>query len=78
MVSWQCNDGIKSVVMGLLFSGVSGYVFNYSDIGGYCMVDFFFIWYWCIEEFLLWWMEFNVFFVVFCFYEVRVLCNYYF
>ncbi|KAJ1425937.1 Alpha-glucosidase yihQ [Sesbania bispinosa] len=28
MVSWQTNDGIKSSVVGLLSSGISGYAFN--------------------------------------------------
>ncbi|KAI7990402.1 Sulfoquinovosidase [Camellia lanceoleosa] len=39
MVSWQANDGIKSSVVGLLSSGISGYAFNHSDIGGYCAVN---------------------------------------
>ncbi|KAI3711049.1 hypothetical protein L2E82_40853 [Cichorium intybus] len=39
MVSWQVNDGIKSGVVGLLSSGLCGYAFNHSDIGGYCAIN---------------------------------------
>ena len=35
MVSWDRNDGIKSAVTGMLSSGISGFAFNHSDIGGY-------------------------------------------
>ncbi|KAK4744726.1 hypothetical protein SAY87_011038 [Trapa incisa] len=59
MVSWQANDGIKSAVVGLLSSGLSGYAFNHSDIGGYCAVSFPLIRYQRSEELLLRWMELN-------------------
>lgn len=75
MVSWQRNDGIKSAVTGLLSSGVSGYAFNHSDIGGYCTVDLPFIRYRRTEELLLRWMELNAFSVVFRSHEVRASCN---
>ncbi|XP_024019631.1 uncharacterized protein LOC21386703 [Morus notabilis] len=65
MVSWQTNDGIKSAVVGLLSSGLSGYAFNHSDIGGYCAVNFPFIKYHRSEELLLRWMELNAFTTVF-------------
>ncbi|PON48652.1 Glycoside hydrolase [Trema orientale] len=65
MVSWQTNDGIKSSVVGLLSSGISGYAFNHSDIGGYCAVNFPFIKYRRSEELLLRWMELNAFTTVF-------------
>ncbi|WJZ93799.1 hypothetical protein VitviT2T_012710 [Vitis vinifera] len=65
MVSWQANDGIKSAVVGLLSSGISGYAFNHSDIGGYCAVNLPVIKYRRSEELLLRWMEVNAFTVVF-------------
>lgn len=34
-VTWGRHDGIKSAVVGLVSSGVSGYSLNHSDIGGY-------------------------------------------
>ncbi|KAK0596786.1 hypothetical protein LWI29_019092 [Acer saccharum] len=65
MVSWQANDGIKSSVVGLLSSGLSGYAFNHSDIGGYCAVNLPVIKYQRSEELLLRWMELNAFTSVF-------------
>ncbi|KAG9454902.1 hypothetical protein H6P81_007806 [Aristolochia fimbriata] len=65
MVSWQKNDGIKSAVVGLLSSGLSGYAFNHSDIGGYCSVSVPFIRYQRDEELLLRWIELNAFNTVF-------------
>ncbi|KAJ8760093.1 hypothetical protein K2173_010949 [Erythroxylum novogranatense] len=65
MVSWQTNDGIKSAVVGLLSSGLSGYALNHSDIGGYCAVDLPFIRYHRSEELLMRWMELNAFTTVF-------------
>ncbi|PIN21502.1 Alpha-glucosidase [Handroanthus impetiginosus] len=65
MVSWQANDGIKSAVVGLLSSGLSGYAFNHSDIGGYCAVNLPFFKYQRTEELLLRWMELNAFTTVF-------------
>ncbi|XP_004303593.1 PREDICTED: putative alpha-xylosidase 2 [Fragaria vesca subsp. vesca] len=65
MVSWQIHDGIKSAVVGLLSSGMSGYAFNHSDIGGYCAVNLPFIKYQRSEELLLRWMELNAFTTVF-------------
>ncbi|KAK6942168.1 Glycoside hydrolase family 31, partial [Dillenia turbinata] len=65
MVSWQANDGIKSSVVGLLSSGLSGYAFNHSDIGGYCAVSLPLLKYHRSEELLLRWMELNAFTTVF-------------
>lgn len=65
MVSWQVNDGIKSTVVGLLSSGLSGYAFNHSDIGGYCAVSLPLIRYHRSEELLLRWMELNAFTTIF-------------
>ena len=70
MVSWQANDGIKSAVVGLLSSGISGYAFNHSDIGGYCAVKLPFFKYQRSEELLLRWMELNAFTTVFRTHEV--------
>ncbi|KAK9671199.1 hypothetical protein RND81_12G013000 [Saponaria officinalis] len=65
MVSWQKNDGIKSSVVGLLSSGISGYALNHSDIGGYCSVDLPLIKYHRSDELLMRWMELNSFTTVF-------------
>uniref|UniRef100_A0A803MJ63 Alpha-glucosidase n=1 Tax=Chenopodium quinoa TaxID=63459 RepID=A0A803MJ63_CHEQI len=65
MVSWQANDGIKSAVVGLLSSGISGYALNHSDIGGYCAVNLPLIKYHRSEELLFRWMEFSAFTTVF-------------
>ncbi|XXG52757.1 hypothetical protein AAC387_Pa03g0989 [Persea americana] len=65
MVSWQNNDGIKSAVVGLLSSGLSGFAFNHSDIGGYCAVNLPIVRYQRSEELLLRWMELNAFNTVF-------------
>ncbi|GER51900.1 alpha-glucosidase-like [Striga asiatica] len=67
MVSWQANDGIKSSVLGLLSSRLSGYAFNHSDIGGYCSMSLlpFFTKYKRSEELLIRWMELNAFTTVF-------------
>ncbi|XP_021908714.1 uncharacterized protein LOC110822807 [Carica papaya] len=76
MVSWQANDGIKSAVVGLLSSGLSGYAFNHSDIGGYCSVNLPIIKYQRSEELLLRWMELNAFTSVFRTHEGnRPTCN---
>lgn len=38
LVTWDAHDGLKTAVTGLLSSGISGYAFNHSDIGGYTTV----------------------------------------
>eukprot|EP00930_Biecheleria_cincta_P085615 TRINITY_DN749_c0_g1_i1.p1 TRINITY_DN749_c0_g1~~TRINITY_DN749_c0_g1_i1.p1 ORF type:complete len:804 (+),score=100.83 TRINITY_DN749_c0_g1_i1:67-2412(+) len=35
LTSWRQEDGIKSVVVGLMSSGLSGMSYNHADIGGY-------------------------------------------
>jgi alpha-glucosidase len=40
MVDWGKNDGLPSALVGLLSSGLSGFAFNHSDIGGYATIDF--------------------------------------
>lgn len=73
MVSWQTNDGIKSSVVGLLSSGISGYALNHSDIGGYCSVNIPFFKYTRSEELLIRWMELNAFTTIFRTHEVSYI-----
>lgn len=77
MVSWQANDGIKSSVVGLLSSGLCGYAFNHSDIGGYCAVNLPFFKYKRDEELLLRWMELNAFTTIFRTHEVSYMASIY-
>ena len=70
MTSWQRNDGIKSAIVGLLSSCLSGFSLNHSDIGGYCAVDLPFSPYRRSEEVLLRWMEMNSFTTIFRTHEV--------
>ncbi len=35
LISWDANDGLKSVVTGALSSGLTGHAITHSDIGGY-------------------------------------------
>jgi alpha-glucosidase len=39
LVGWDDRDGIKTAVTGLLSSGVSGFAFNHSDLGGYTTIS---------------------------------------
>jgi alpha-glucosidase (family GH31 glycosyl hydrolase) len=61
MVSWDRNDGIKSAVTGLLSSGLSGFSFNHSDIGGYTTINNPIMNYHRSKELLLRWMELSAF-----------------
>jgi alpha-glucosidase len=61
MVSWDRNDGIKSAVTGLLSSGLSGFSFNHSDIGGYTTINNPVMNYHRSKELLMRWMELNAF-----------------
>ena len=65
LVSWDEHDGIKTAVTGLLSSGLSGYAFNHSDIGGYTTISNPLRDYHRSEELLLRWMELNAFTTVF-------------
>jgi alpha-glucosidase len=65
LVSWDEHDGIKSAVTGLLSSGLSGYAFEHSDIGGYTAIDNFVLRYHRSEELLKRWAELAAFTVVF-------------
>ncbi len=40
LLDWGKNDGIKSAVVGLLSSGISGFSINHSDIGGYTNISY--------------------------------------
>jgi len=64
-VSWDEHDGIKSAVTGLLSSGLSGYAFQHSDIGGYTAIDNPLIRYHRSKELLMRWTELGAFTVVF-------------
>lgn len=61
LVSWDANDGIKTAVIGLLSSGMSGFSFNHSDIGGYTTITNPLMNYHRSKELLLRWMELNAF-----------------
>lgn len=39
LVTWDAHDGIKTAVTGLLSSGLSGFSYNHSDIGGYTTIN---------------------------------------
>jgi sulfoquinovosidase len=65
MVTWDQYDGIKSAVTGLLSSGMSGFAFNHSDIGGYTAITLPVFPYVRDKELLLRWMELNAFSVIF-------------
>jgi alpha-glucosidase len=64
-VSWDKHDGIKSAVTGLLSSGLSGYAFEHSDIGGYTAIDSPLLEYHRSKELLMRWIELGAFTVVF-------------
>ncbi|NDJ84838.1 MAG: alpha-glucosidase [Chloroflexi bacterium] len=65
LVDWHEHDGIKTAVVGLLTSGLSGYSFNHSDIGGYTTITHPVMDIHRSEELLLRWMELNAFTSVF-------------
>ena len=61
LVSWDNFDGIKTAVTGLLSSGMSGFSFNHSDIGGYTTITNPIMNYHRSKELLMRWMELNAF-----------------
>ncbi len=65
LVDWDEHDGIKSAVTALLSSGLSGYSFEHSDIGGYTAIDNFLLKYHRSKELLMRWIELGAFTVVF-------------
>lgn len=38
-VTWDEHDGLTTIIIGLLSSGLSGYSLQHSDIGGYTAID---------------------------------------
>ncbi len=65
LVSWDYYDGIKTAVIGLLSSGLSGYALNHSDIGGYTTINNPIKDYHRSRELMLRWIELNAFSVIF-------------
>lgn len=65
MTSWDAYDGIKTAVTGLLSSGISGYAFNHSDIGGYTAVALPLFTIRRTPDLLMRWMELNAFTTIF-------------
>jgi alpha-glucosidase len=65
LVSWDRHDGMKSAVTGLLSSGLSGYAFNHSDIGGYTTIRTPVYRLTRDHELLMRWMELNAFTAVY-------------
>jgi alpha-glucosidase len=65
LVDWDEHDGIKSTVTGLLSSGLSGYAFEHSDIGGYTAIDHPLLKYHRSKELLMRWTELAAFTTVF-------------
>jgi alpha-glucosidase (family GH31 glycosyl hydrolase) len=65
LVTWDEHDGLKTAVTALLSSGLSGFAFNHSDIGGYTALTSPVLSYFREKELLLRWMEVNAFTAVF-------------
>jgi sulfoquinovosidase len=65
LVDWDEHDGIKSVVTGLLSSGLSGYSLEHTDIGGYTAIDHPLLKYHRSKELLMRWIELGAFTTVF-------------
>ena len=65
LVSWSEFDGLKSAVTGLNTGGLSGMVYNHSDIGGYTTITSPIRNYHRSRELLYRWMELNAFTLIF-------------
>lgn len=65
LVTWDADDGIKTAVMGLLSSGLSGFSLNHSDIGGYTTFSKPLLRYRRSKELLMRWAELNAFTTVY-------------
>ncbi len=65
LVSWDEHDGIKTAVVGLLSSGLSGFSLNHSDTGGFTTINSRLRNYHRSKELLWRWVELNAFTVVF-------------
>ena len=77
LVSWDKNDGIKSAVIGLLSSGLSGITLNHSDIGGYTGITNPLAKNIRSKELLWRWIELNAFSPVFRTHEGNIPDNHY-
>ncbi len=65
LMTWDRHDGIKSAVTGLLSSGLCGFAFNHSDIGGYTAIRTPVADYLRDKELFMRWAELNAFSAVF-------------
>ena len=65
LMSWDANNGIKTSVIALLSSGMSGFSLNHFDIGGYTTITNPIMSYHRSKELLLRGMELNAFTVVY-------------
>jgi alpha-glucosidase len=65
LVTWDHHDGLKTAVTGLLSSGISGYAFNHSDIGGYTTINSPIANYHRSKELQMRWAELSAFNVVY-------------
>jgi len=61
MVTWDRHDGIKSVLVGAITSGIGGHSLTHSDIGGYTMQEVGPLPFVRTRELLLRWMELAAF-----------------
>ncbi|MCX7609914.1 MAG: alpha-glucosidase [Anaerolineales bacterium] len=65
LISWGKHNGIQSAVTALNTSGLSGFVFNHSEIGGSINLSHPLVTYRRSEELFLRWMEMNAFTLIF-------------
>lgn len=61
LVTWDEDDGLRSAITAQLTSGLSGYAFQHSDIGGYTGVNQLTFIYFRSAELLARWAEFSAF-----------------
>jgi alpha-glucosidase len=61
LVTWDHQDGMKTALIGLLSSGLSGFSQNHSDTGGYTTIDNVLLKYHRSPELLKRWTELNAF-----------------
>lgn len=62
MVTWDSYDGLKTAIISMLSSSISGFALTHSDIGGYTTFDFYNILsYTRSKELLLRWIEMSAF-----------------
>jgi alpha-glucosidase len=61
LTSWDAYDGIKTTLIGLVSSGLSGFSLNHSDIGGYTTIAQFPFQHFRTKELFMRWTEMNAF-----------------